>query len=106
MRVSNVTMPYDEALAQRDADLDEQIGLFGSGPFDAAFFGLGPYQPPLLGTNVYELVTSGGKVGVATIDKAGSKLIRDLPEDGRFVPSPVSATLLDVPEGADLALRS
>ena len=81
MRVVGVSKPYDEALAQRDADLARQVGLFGTGPFGPAFFGLGPYEA-LLGTNVSELAAGGGKVGTATIDKAGARLLRDLPANG------------------------
>ncbi len=103
VRVVNVTAPYDEALAQRDADLAEQIDLFGTGPFDNAFFGFGTYEA-LLGTSVAELTTTPGKAGVATVDKAGSRLIRKLPAKSPFVPSPIEATLADVSAGADLAL--
>ncbi len=103
VRVVNVIEPYDEALAQRDADLAKQIDLFGTGPFDAAFFGLGPYEG-LLGKELPTLDTAPGKAGAATVDKAGSRLVRDFPEGGRFVPSPLEATLADVSEGADLAL--
>ena len=98
VRVSSESMPYDEALAQRDAALATQVGLFGTGPFDNAFFGLGPYEG-LLGTNVSELAAGGGS-GAATIDEAGSRLVQDLPEGGRFVPSPIEATLADVPAGS------
>ncbi len=103
VRVTRETMPYDDALAQRDAALATQVDLFGTGPFDNAFFGVGPYEE-LLGTNVSELVGSEGKVGVATIDEVGSKLIQDFPEGSRFVPSPIEATLADVPAGSDLIL--
>ena len=71
VRVVGVTLPYDEALTQRDSALATQVGLFGTGPFDNAFYGLGPYAD-LLGTNVSEFAGGGGGGGTATIDKVGS----------------------------------
>jgi hypothetical protein len=103
VRVVTVSKPYEEALAQRDADLARQIALFGSGEWGPAFFGLGPYEG-LLGENVSALTTTGGKVGTATVDKVGSRLLRDLPANARAVPSPLEATLADVAKGAQLAL--
>ena len=103
VRVVGETLPYDEALAQRDSALATQVGLFGTGPFDNAFFGLGPYAD-LLGTNVSEFAGGGGGGGTATIDKVGSTFIQDLPEKSRFVPSPIEATLDGVAAGSDLVL--
>ena len=103
VRVVSVSKPYAEALAQRDADLARQVELFGTGSWGPGFYGLGPYET-LLGRKVSGLTTTGGKVGVATVDKTGSRLLRDLPANARTVPSPLEATLADVSEGTQLAL--
>jgi hypothetical protein len=103
VRVGNVSKPYEEALAQRAANLVTQIELFGNGGWGPEFYGLGPYES-LLGRKVSDLATSLGKDGTATVDKIGSRFLRSLPEESRLVPSPLELTLSDVAKGTELAL--
>ncbi len=92
VRVRDVAMPYEQALAQREEALARQTDLFGSGGWDAELFGFGPYAD-LLGRPVYALEVAGRANAEATVDEVGSRLLRSLPAGSRRVPSPLSATL-------------
>jgi hypothetical protein len=102
VRVVSESKSYEDALAQRDADLARQVELFGDGGFGPAFFALGQHED-LLGQDVTGI---GGApaAGSATIDAVGSRLLRKLPANPRSIPSPLEATLTGVQKGDYLVL--
>jgi Sulfatase len=101
--VHGVRESYRAALAQRQAALERQLSLFGSGDWGTRFDGTGPYRG-LVGDSVSALTVEPSPPGSARVDKLGSRLLRHLPRASALVPSPVVGTLSGVQAGQPLAL--
>ena len=103
VKVQNVSAPYPAALAQRDASLARQLGLFGSGTWGLRFDGTGRYRA-LVGKRVEALRVVGRADGEASVDAVGSRLLRALPRRSPLIPSPLVGGLSGLEKGTPLAL--
>jgi hypothetical protein len=101
--VAGVREPYRAALAQRQASLERELSLFGTGDWGARFDGSGPYRG-LVGSRVSTLGVGEAKSASAQVDRLGSRLLRRFPRGSALVPSPVVGTLSGVQAGQPLAL--
>ena len=103
VKVQNVSAPYPAELTQRQASLDRQIRLFGSGTWGLRFYGTGKYRT-LVGRRLSTLRISGSAHGEAKVDAVGSKLLHALPRRSPLIPSPLMGGLSGVESGTPLAL--
>jgi hypothetical protein len=103
VNVAGVIASYPHALAQRQASLVRQVGLFGSGSWGPQFAGTGTYRH-LVGTSVSTLAATTAPGEAARVDSVGSRLLRHYPRGSAFVPSPLEGTLSGVHPGQALAL--
>jgi hypothetical protein len=103
VKVQNVSAPYSEALAQREASLARQLRLFGVGTWGLRFDGTGRYRA-LVGKRVDALRVVGHVDAKATVDGVGSRMIRNLPRRSPLIPSPLVGGLSGVERGTPLAL--
>jgi hypothetical protein len=101
--VEDVKESYAKALTQRQASLERQLSLFGSGDWGPQFSGTGPYRG-LVGTSVSSLSVASVPSESAQIDKVGSRLLRRFPRGSALVPSPLAGTLSGVRAGQAVAL--
>ena len=101
--VGRVSDSYGDAVNQREASLERQHTIMGTGAFDDAFFGLGPYGDlvgePLSGVSLGPPVEAS-----AVVDELGSALLRDFPRKSPSVPSPLVGTVQGLDAGTQLAL--
>jgi hypothetical protein len=101
--VAGVREPYRAALAQRQASLERELSLFGSGDWGTQFAGTGPYRG-LVGSSLTAQTVQPLSSASARVDKVGSRLLRRFPRDSAVVPSPLAGTLSGVQAGRPLAL--
>jgi Sulfatase len=79
-------------LELRATVLARQIRLFGSGADSATPLQVGPHRE-LIGRQAGELPEASASGTTAAVDEIGRKLLRALPADPAFVPSPLQGTL-------------
>jgi hypothetical protein len=103
VNVAGVVAPYPAALAQRQASLARQLGLFGSGSWGPGFAGTGAYRH-LVGTTVSTLAPASATGASAHVDAVGSRLLLHYPRRSLLVPSPLAGTLSGVPPDEAVAV--
>jgi hypothetical protein len=101
--VAGVRESYARALAQRQASLTRELGLFGSGTWGPRLAGTGAYRH-LVGDPVSRLTPASLPDADADVDTIGSKLLRRFPHGSALLPSPLVGTLDGVAEGSALAV--
>ncbi|HET7807810.1 MAG TPA: sulfatase-like hydrolase/transferase [Gaiellaceae bacterium] len=103
VNVAGVAVSYPAALAQRQASLARQLGLFGSGSWGPEFAGTGAYRH-LVGTRVSTLAAASAGGASAHVDAVGSRLLLHYPRRSVLVPSPLAGTLSGVRPGEAVAV--
>jgi sulfatase-like protein len=101
--VGRVSDSYGDAVNQREASLERQHTIMGTGAFDDAFFGLGPYGD-LVGEPLSSVSLGPPVEASAVVDELGSALLRDFPRKSPSVPSPLVGTVQGLDAGTQLAL--
>lgn len=103
VNVAGVSASYSHALAQRQASLARQLGLFGSGSWGPQFAGTGEYRR-LVGSSVSTLAATAAPSAAAHVDAVGSRLLLNYPRGSALVPSPLEGTFSGVRPGQAVAV--
>lgn len=101
--VSGQAEDYAVLARRRDEALRLQIRLFGAGDEPPGVFGAGPHRE-LLGHRVNDLQVVGLAASNAQIADLTAGLLRSLPKEPVFVPTPVQGTISGEETGAGRAL--